>query len=68
MISLRIFLDARVMEVFANDGATASYAVIDAKPQDLGIEVFAMGGTAHLDSLTAWPMKPASFSLDHYKI
>jgi hypothetical protein len=68
LIRLRIFLDKRIMEVFANDGTTANYAVTDANPQELGVEAVAVGGRARLDSLTAWPLKPASFSLDYYKI
>jgi hypothetical protein len=68
VIHLRIFLDKRVMEVFVDDGTAAIYTVTDAGPQDLGVETFAVGGTVRLDSLTAWPLRPASFSLEHFKI
>jgi hypothetical protein len=37
---LRIFLDKRSIEVFADDGATAVYNWLDAGPNDLGIAVF----------------------------
>ena len=37
---LRIFLDKRSIEVFADDGAAAVYNWLDAGPNDLGIAVF----------------------------
>jgi hypothetical protein len=65
-IGLRVFLDKRVLEVYAADGAAAVFKPIRAKPGDVGVEAFAAGGTARLATLQAWPMRPAGFSLEHY--
>ncbi len=74
---LRIFLDKRCVEVFANDGSAAVYKWFDAGAHDLGIAVYgttATGGRGNrpapspprLESLTVWPMKGAHFSLEHF--
>ena len=66
---LRLFLDKRCLEVYVNDGAVALFAAVDAPPEDQGLAVFAASRHAsrvRLESLKAWPMKPASFSLDHF--
>jgi sucrose-6-phosphate hydrolase SacC (GH32 family) len=65
---LRIFLDKRAMEVYANDGQAAIFTNVDAGPRDLAIAAFARGGKARLESLRAWPMKAAEFNLDRYKL
>lgn len=68
---IRLFLDKRCLEVYVNDGAVALYSAVDARPEDQGIAVFAAGGrpaSVRVDSLKAWPMKPASFSLDHFHV
>jgi sucrose-6-phosphate hydrolase SacC (GH32 family) len=62
-----VFLDKRVVEVYANDGEAAIFTTVDAGLNDLGIEVFANGGAAKLESLTAWPLRPARFSLERFK-
>jgi hypothetical protein len=41
---LRIFLDKRCIEVFADEGATALYNWFDAGPNDLGAGVFGQVG------------------------
>ncbi len=64
---LRVFLDKRVVEVYSADGRAAVYNMVEARPKDLGIEVFANGGTAKLESLTAWPLRPARFSMEHFR-
>lgn len=80
---LRLFLDKLYLEIYVNDGAVALYQFIDALPQDQGIAVFARIGNSSfglgnaetrppagvsLESLRAWPMRPASFSLDHFHV
>jgi|SRR5581483_3286670 len=67
-LMLRLFLDKRVLEVYANDGVAAVFTTVDAGPQDLGIEVFSSGGPGVLESLRVWPLRPARFSLDRFKI
>jgi beta-fructofuranosidase len=80
---LRIFLDKRCVEVFADDGVTALYKWFDAGPNDLGIDVFGQPGTGRgflggpagaanrqapkLESLRIWPMRGARFTMDRFK-
>jgi sucrose-6-phosphate hydrolase SacC (GH32 family) len=52
-LTLRIFVDHSVLEVYANQQACVT-RVIEAGPAELGVEVFAGGGTARLRSLSAW--------------
>jgi sucrose-6-phosphate hydrolase SacC (GH32 family) len=66
-VSLRVFLDKRVMEVYANGGAAAMFTAVDAGPEDTGVEIFARGGTAEVRQIRAWAMKPAKFSLEGYR-
>ncbi len=66
-LRIRVFLDKCVAEAYANDGAAAIFTTVDAGPNDLGIEAYAEGGTARLDSFQAWPLKPARFSLDRFR-
>ena len=103
---LRLFLDKRSVEVYANDGIAAIYNWVDAAHEDQGLAVFAKanafggrgggggpapqapaapggrggaappqqagpgrgGAPAQLSSLKAWPMKPATFSLEGFKV
>jgi len=57
-----------VVEAFANEGTAAIFAPLHAGPADLGVAVFASGGKARLDSLRAWPLKPARMTLDHFHV
>lgn len=80
---LRLFLDKRCLEVYVNDGTVALYNFIDAQPADQQIAVFTRmanlgSGNSNaanrrpagerLESLKAWPMKPASFNLDRFHV
>lgn len=79
---LRLFLDKRCLEVYVNDGAVALYNSIDSQPGDQAVSAFARTGnlafgnaeanrrpaSVSLESLKAWPMKPASFDLDHFHV
>jgi beta-fructofuranosidase len=79
---LRVFLDKRCLEVYVEDGAVALYNFLDAQPGNQAISVFARmanpgfgnsGGnrraaSVRLESLKVWPMKPASFKLDHFHV
>ena len=67
-VRLRIFLDKRVMEIYANDGDAAIFTTVDAAVNDTTIVAFARGGAGRLESLKAWPLKPARFSLDRFTI
>jgi beta-fructofuranosidase len=63
MLTLRLFLDHRMLEVYA--GGTALTHLMD--PAAPGLQVFARGGAAVLRKLEAWPMKPAQFSMEQYR-
>jgi beta-fructofuranosidase len=65
---LRIFLDNRVLEVYVNDGLAAMYGTTDAGPRDLAVAAFARGQGGQLSAVKAWPLKPASFSLERFTI
>ena len=67
-VRMRAFLDKGVVEAFANGGDAAIFAPLKAGPSDLGVEVFARGGKAQLDSLRAWPLKPARMSLERFHV
>ena len=66
-VRMRVFLDRGVVEAFANDGMAAIFAPLHAGPADLGVEVFARG-KARLDSLRAWPLRPARMSLERFHV
>ena len=67
-VKLRIFLDKRVMEVYANDGAAAVFTTVDARPEELSVELFSTGGPGKLEWFKAWTLKPAKFNLDRFKL
>lgn len=67
-VRLRVFLDKCVMEVYVNDGLAAIFTTVEVGPNDVGITAFAKGGTARLDSLKMWPLKPVRFSLERFKV
>jgi sucrose-6-phosphate hydrolase SacC (GH32 family) len=59
-LKLRIFLDASVIEVFANDRACLTSRIYPSRPDSLGIGTLAEGGSAHLKALDVWEMRPIS--------
>jgi beta-fructofuranosidase len=65
---LRVFLDKRVFEVYADDGMAALYSIVDAGRNDLNIAASAMGDSAALTSVEAWPLKPARFDLSRFRV
>lgn len=58
-LRLRVLVDRSSVEVFAN-GVTVLSDRIFPSPGSDGVGLFARGGTATLQSLTAWPMADAS--------
>jgi beta-fructofuranosidase len=56
-LKLQVFLDRSVLEVFANDGRACVTRVIYPEEQDMGIELFANGGLAKVESIDVWQMK-----------
>ena len=56
-VTLRVFLDRSVVEVFVDDGILAASNYIDCGHGDLGVELFARGGAGAVD-IDAWEMQP----------
>jgi beta-fructofuranosidase len=55
-VTLQVFLDKSVMEVFVNDGQACVTRVIDPPAENLGVVVFAEGGGARVESLAVWEL------------
>ena len=77
---LRVFLDRRCMEIYVNDGTVALYRALDAAPATRVVAAFARSmssdfapprsypATVRMSVLKAWPLSPASFSLEHFHV
>ncbi len=59
-LRLRVFVDASVLETFANGRASISDRVYPLDSASLGIGLFARGGSARLRSMTVWSLAPIS--------
>jgi beta-fructofuranosidase len=59
-LKLRIFLDASVIEIFANDRACLTSRVYPSRPDSLDIGRLAKGGSARLKALDVWEMRSIS--------
>ena len=56
-LTLDIFLDKSLLEVFANGGRVAMTRVVHAPAEDLAVEVFSEQGTTYVDRIDVWKMK-----------
>jgi beta-fructofuranosidase len=56
-LTLQVFLDKCLLEVFANGGCVAMTRIIYPPNEDQAIEVFAEGGTALVGNIDVWEMK-----------
>lgn len=56
-VKFRIFLDVSSIEVFINDGYSTITANVYPDSEDLGIEFFAVGGNAILESITKYTIE-----------
>ena len=65
---LRIFLDKRVFEVYVNEGQAAVYAIAGAQKSDTGVAAYARGRESQLSAIRAWPLKPAVFSMEYFRV
>jgi beta-fructofuranosidase len=59
-LRLHIFLDASVIETFANSRTGIIDRVYPSSPEALGIGLFAKGGSAVVHSFETWELKPIS--------
>ena len=55
-LTLRIFIDKSMIEVFANDRQAAVRRGMSMMPQDLQVSLFSMGGDLKVKSVSAWQM------------
>jgi len=55
-LTLRVFIDKSMIEVFAND-RQAAVAWHEYKPDDLHVSLFSKGGDLKVKNVTAWKMK-----------
>lgn len=58
-VALHVFLDKGMLDVCTADGRLFESRVHEAPREDLGVEIFAEGGSVTLLSLDAWEMAPA---------
>jgi beta-fructofuranosidase len=59
-LRLRIYIDASVIEIFANGRVSLTDRVYPASVASVGMGLFAKGGTASLRSMTLWNLMPIS--------
>jgi beta-fructofuranosidase len=55
-LTLHVFLDRSVIEVFANGGRAITSRVYPTRPDSLGVAAFALGGPARLTSVDIWEL------------
>jgi beta-fructofuranosidase len=60
LLQLRVFVDAPVLETFANGKVSLSERVYPSNPASLGIGLFAKGGSAQLHSMEVWELSQIS--------
>lgn len=59
-LTLRVFVDRSVVEVFANDRQAAMRRIYPTRADSTGVALFARGGAAKVRRVTAWPMAPSN--------
>jgi sucrose-6-phosphate hydrolase SacC (GH32 family) len=59
-LKLQVFLDASVIEIFANGRAGLTSRIYPSRSDSLGLGTFARGGNARLKALNVWEMRPIS--------
>lgn len=59
-LRLRVFVDKSVVEIYANDRQAIGRRVYPASSDSLGLLLFADGGKATFQNVTAWEMAPAN--------
>jgi len=59
-LKLHVFLDASVIEIFANNRACLTSRIYPSRSDSLGLGMFARGDKARLRALNVWEMQPIS--------
>lgn len=60
LLTLRVFVDRSVVEVFANDRQAALRRIYPMRSDSLGVSVIANGGAAKVRQVKAWQMAPSN--------
>ena len=55
-VKLHLFFDRSVLEVFINDGIQSVTRVVYPEEKELGVHLFAEGGTAIVKSIGVWEL------------
>ncbi len=56
-VRIHVFLDKACFDIFINGQACSGS--FNARPEDIGLDLFSEEGTAYLESIDIWEMKPA---------
>ena len=59
-LTLRVFVDRAVVEVYANNRQAIGRRVFPGRDDSLGVALFSTGGTVEISSVRAWEMMPAN--------
>ena len=59
-LSLRVFVDGSVVEIYANDRQAICRRVYPGRADSLGVAFFAEGGKARFQNVKAWEMAPSN--------
>ena len=62
LLTLRIYLDHSIMEVYANGRQCITQRIWPTLPDSVGVAFFAHGGAAKVKTLEAWDMSPTGLS------
>ena len=54
-VTLRIFVDRSILEVYCGDAALTDRLYPD--PSATGVDLFAEGGVAHVSTVSVWPLR-----------
>jgi beta-fructofuranosidase len=60
LLTLRVFVDKSVVELYANDRQAIGRRVYPTHPDSVGVSVFANGGAAKVRQVKAWQMAPSN--------
>ena len=62
LLKLRVFVDRSVIEVFANGRQAVARRIYPARPDSVGVRLFARGAQAHVHTFEAWEIAPSNAS------
>ncbi|MEE2780638.1 MAG: GH32 C-terminal domain-containing protein, partial [Planctomycetota bacterium] len=60
LLTLRIFIDKSIVEVFANDRQAVMRRIYPSRKDSLDVKLFSRGGTSKTIQFDAWDMMPSN--------